>query len=58
MNSLYFTLNKQIDANYLLKNIQRLLQKHGDTQNCIMKIEILQISKEDNSLIPKLEYKP
>jgi enamine deaminase RidA (YjgF/YER057c/UK114 family) len=58
MNSLYFTLNKQIDANYLLKNIQRLLQKHGDTKNCIMKIEILEISKEDNSLIPKLEYKP
>lgn len=58
MNSLYFTLNKPIDGNYLIKQVQKLLSKQESLENCIMKIEIVKVSRDDNSLIPKLEYKP
>jgi hypothetical protein len=58
MKSLYFTLNKQIDTNYLIKQVQRLLSTQGSLENCIMKIEIVKVSRDDNVLIPKLEYKP
>ncbi len=57
MNSIYITLNQNIDANILLNKIQNMLSKHGDTTNCVMKIEIVKITQDDNSMIPKLEYK-
>lgn len=57
MNSIYVTLNQNIDANILLHKIQNMLSKHGDITNCVMKIEIVKITQDDNSMIPKLEYK-
>jgi hypothetical protein len=52
----YITLNKQIDANLLLNRIQELINRHGDTTDCILKIEICKITDNNNNLIPKLEY--
>lgn len=57
MNSIYVTLNQNIDGNILLNKIQNMLLKHGDITNCVMKIEIVKIGQYDNSMIPKLEYK-
>ena len=54
---IYVTLNQNIDANILLRKIQNMLSKHGDTTNCVMKIEIVKITQDDNMMIPKLEYK-
>jgi hypothetical protein len=58
MGATYFSLNRQIDANKLLKKMQELLQKHGDVSNSILKIEVIDISRDDTSMILKLEYKP
>jgi hypothetical protein len=57
MSSVYVTLNKNIDPNILINNIQNMLSKHGNTTNCVMKIEIVKIAQDDNIMIPKLEYK-
>jgi hypothetical protein len=57
MSATYFSLNRQIDANKLLKKIQELLHKHGDVSNSILKIEVIDISRDDTSMTLKLEYK-
>lgn len=57
MNSIYVTLNQNIDPNKLLNSIQNMLSKYGDITDCIMKIEIVKITQDDDYMIPKLEYK-
>jgi hypothetical protein len=54
---IYITLNQNIDGNILLNKIHKMLSNHGDTTNCVMKIEIVKITQDDNHMIPKLEYK-
>lgn len=58
MSNAYISLNKQIEANKFLNIVQTLIQKHGDITDCILKIEILKITREDNGMILKLEHKP
>ena len=53
-----YKLNKQLSGEKLLKDINRMIQNHeGDKDSMILFIEIRSVSYEDNSLIPKLEYK-
>jgi len=54
---IYVRLNKNIDPNKLLNSIQNMLSKYGDITDCIMKIEIVKITQDDDYMIPKLEYK-
>jgi hypothetical protein len=56
MSSIYFSLQSQIDANILLKKIDYLIQRHKK-ENSILQITIKDIAYDDNTAIPKLEYK-
>ena len=58
MSSTYLSLNRQIEANKFLKIVQDLIAKHGDITDCILKLEILKVSRDDSGMILKLEYKP
>jgi hypothetical protein len=53
---IYITLNKNIDPNILINKIQQMLSKYGNITDCVMKIEIVKITQENNNIIPKLEY--
>ena len=57
MNSTYISLNKQIESNKFLKIVNDLILKYGDIKDCILKLEIIKISREDNGMILKLEHK-
>lgn len=57
MSSTYLSLNQQIDANKFLKMVQALIAKHGDLTDCILKVEIVKIMRDDNGMILKLEDK-
>jgi len=57
MSSTYISLNKQLEANKFLKITQDLINKHGDITDCILKLEILKISRDDSGMVLKLEYK-
>lgn len=57
MSSTYLSLNRQIESNRFLKIINDLITKHGDIKDCILKVEILKIAREDNGMILKLEDK-
>lgn len=57
MSSTYISLNRQIESNRFLKIVQELIIKHGDIKDCILKLEILQVTKDDNGMILKLEDK-
>lgn len=57
MEKLYIRLNKQIDANKLIEKIQKILHKNQINNDTIIEICLKNINKEDNSMIPKLEYK-
>jgi hypothetical protein len=57
MSSTYISLNRQIEANRFLHIVQELITKHGDIKDCILKLEILQITRDDNGMILKLEDK-
>ena len=57
MSSIYLSLNKQIDANRLLQQIQNLINKTSVTPDSILQISILSVGYDDLEIIPKLEYK-
>lgn len=57
MSKTYFSLNQQIESNSFLRAVQELINKHGDTKDCILKLEIIKISRDDTGMILKLEYK-
>jgi hypothetical protein len=57
MSSTYLSLNRQVESNRFLKIINDLITKHGDIKDCILKVEILKIAREDNGMILKLEDK-
>lgn len=57
MSSTYISLNKQLEANKFLNIVQNLITKHGDIKDCLLKLEIIKISREDNGMILKLEHK-
>jgi hypothetical protein len=56
-----YVLNKQIDGEKILKDIQQLVNsynKNYPNQTPVLTISIRTISHDDTSLIPKLEFKP
>jgi len=57
MSSTYISLNRQIESNKFLKIVQELITKHGDIKDCILKLEILKVTRDDNGMILKLEDK-
>jgi hypothetical protein len=57
VSSIYLSLNKQIDANRLLQQIQNLINKTSVTPDSILQISILSVGYDDLGIIPKLEYK-
>jgi hypothetical protein len=57
VSSIYLSLNKQIDANRLLQQIQNLINKTSVTPDSILQISILSVGYDDLEIIPKLEYK-
>lgn len=54
---IYIKLDKQIDANQLLHKIQQLINKSIISESSFIEISIKDISYDDVSMIPKLEYK-
>jgi hypothetical protein len=57
MSSTYLSLNQQIEANKFLKIVQNLISKHGDLTDCILKLEILKVTRDCDEMILKLEHK-
>jgi len=57
VSSIYLSLNKQIDANRLLQQIQNLINKTSVTPDSILHISILSVGYDNSEIIPKLEYK-
>lgn len=57
MSSIYLSLNKQIDANRLLQQIQNLINKTSVTPDSILQISILSVGYDNSEIIPKLEHK-
>lgn len=51
------TLNKEININWLLQQINNEIQKHGNGEDRILYIEIKKIEQTTNDCIPKLEHK-
>jgi hypothetical protein len=57
---IYYRLNKSIDGNKILQDIQKLVSKNSNTDNeeMILVISVKKITNNSgDSLIPKLEYK-
>lgn len=55
-DSIYFVLNKNIDANKLLKSIEELIKKSNINQDGLLKIQIINIAY-DKSIIQNIELK-
>lgn len=56
---LAYALDKPIDGNKLLQDIQNLIQKqNGSGIQMILVIKLQEIVSDSTSHIPKLEYKP
>lgn len=56
---LAYVLDKPIDGNKLLQDIQNLIQKqNGSGVPMILVIKLQEIVSDSTSHIPKLEYKP
>lgn len=61
-NMIAYTLDKNIPGDKLLNDINKLVtdfhKNNKDNTTPILVIDIRTVTKDDNSLIPKLEYKP
>ena len=56
---LAYALDKPIDGNKLLQDIQNLIQKEsGSGDSMVLVVKLQKVSYESTSHIPKLEYKP
>jgi hypothetical protein len=51
------TLNKEININWLVQEINKEINRSGAGEDKILYIEVKKISSAINDLIPKLEYK-
>ena len=55
--SLYYTLDKNLNGESILQDIQRLIQKNNNgSQAYVLTISLQPIKTVTNELIPKLEY--
>lgn len=60
-NMIAYKLNQNIEAQKLLQDIQKLIQqniKDQNPENFLLVVRVQQINYNDDSSIPKLEYKP
>lgn len=57
---LAYSLNKEIRADKIIKDIQKLVSKiHKDEiVNSVLTISLEKVTNSSNSLIPKLDHKP
>jgi|688.fasta_scaffold131132_3 hypothetical protein len=55
--NIYFKLDKKIDPNKLLQELQKLINRSEVNENSIIEISIKNIAYDDTEIIPKLEYK-
>lgn len=54
---IYYNLNKEIPAEKILQDIQKLISKENDLSSKILKISLQQIrDSSGDSLLPKIEY--
>lgn len=53
-------LNQNISCEYVCYKIQNLIERHNriDNKEYILVINIKEISSDNSSIIPKIEYKP
>lgn len=51
------TLNKEININWLVQEINKEINRIGAGEDKVLYIEIKQIANTNNELIPKIEYK-
>ena len=55
--SLYYTLDKNLNGETILQDIQRLIQKNNNgSQAYVLTISLQPITVVTNELIPRLEY--
>lgn len=54
---LAYSLNKNLDGNKILKDIQNLISDYNGNNDKILVIQIREIVKDSTDHIPKLEYK-
>jgi hypothetical protein len=56
--SLYYVLDKNLNGEKILADIQKLINKSHNLSQSILKISISSITTSTNDMIKKLEYKP
>lgn len=56
------SLNKNIECDYICRQIQSLVNKYQqnsqDISRAVLVIDIVNVTDSNDSLIPKIEYKP
>jgi hypothetical protein len=55
---LVYCLNKNLDGQKILQDIQNLISKSPQNKDLILVIKVQEIGVDNNNLIPKIEYKP
>lgn len=55
---LAYSLNKDLNGNKILSDLQKLIDKHRITSSSLLVIQIREICSEVSEHIPKIEYKP
>lgn len=57
MSILAYSLNKEIDGQQILRDIQSLISNGPKNKDLILVIKVKEVSIDINELIPKIEYK-
>jgi hypothetical protein len=55
---LAYSLNKNLDGQKILHDIQNLISKSPQNKDLILVIRVQEVGVDNNNLIPKIEYKP
>lgn len=58
---LAYSLNKNISVEKIFSDINKMIEnfrQQDDTTDILLVIDIKAVTQDNNSLIPKLEYKP
>jgi hypothetical protein len=55
---LAYCLNKNLDGQKILQDIQKLISKSPQNKDLILVIKVQEVGVDNNNLIPKIEYKP
>jgi len=56
---LAYSLNKNLDGQKILQDMQNLISKYNTKDNnFVLVIQVKEVVVDNNSFIPKIEYKP